>query len=67
MKILHAIVAIAFVFIGAALYTADDPRKRTPAFLALLIANVSLAAISIEGAIDRRAIEDPDEDERNRD
>ncbi len=63
MKILHAIIAMVFIVIGMSLYTrADGNPRQTPALLALLIANVSLAAISLENALDRSPIELPQQD-----
>lgn len=63
MKVLHAIIALVFVVIGMSLYTrADGNLRPTPALLALLIANVSLAAISLENALDRSPVELPQPD-----
>ena len=56
MKVLHAIIALFFIFVGVSLYTTTSD-KTVAAFLALLISNVSLAAISIENALDKAPIE----------
>ena len=56
MKVLHAIIALFFIFVGLALYTTTSDAT-VAAFLALLISNVSLAAISIENALDKAPIE----------
>lgn len=61
MKILHAIIALLFVFVGLSLLTTASD-KTVAAFLALLISNVSLAAISIENALDKAPIELPSGD-----
>ena len=55
MKILHAIIALFFIFVGLALYTTKSAT--TQALIALLISNVSLAAISIEIALDKSPVE----------
>jgi len=55
MKVLHTIIALVFIFIGLSIYTKTS--KTTPALLALLIGNVSLAAISLERALDKSPIE----------
>jgi len=55
MKVLHAIIALVFIFIGLSIYTKTS--EATPALIALLIGNVSLAAISIERALDKSPIE----------
>ncbi len=52
MKQLHTIIAILFAIIAALIYWSTEGEKWTPALVALLIANVSLAAIAIENAID---------------
>jgi hypothetical protein len=60
MKILHGIIAILFIVIGLAIYTnSSGPAALLPTLLALLIANVSLAAVSLENALDRSPIELP--------
>jgi hypothetical protein len=55
MKVLHAIIALLFIFVGLSLYTTTS--ETISALLALLISNVSLAAISIENALDKAPIE----------
>ena len=55
MKVLHAIIALFFIVVGLSLYTTTS--ETISAFLALLIGNVSLAAISIENALDKTPIE----------
>jgi drug/metabolite transporter (DMT)-like permease len=63
MKILHAIIAIVFIVIGLALYTgSSEPGRVQLALLAMLVANVSLVAVSLENALDRSPIELPGED-----
>ena len=60
MKVLHAIIAMVFIVIGLAIYTSSQSGPRLmPALLSLLIANVSLAAMSLENALDRSPIEIP--------
>jgi len=60
VKVLHAIIAIVFIFIGLSIFTQGEGQKRvTSALVALLIANVSLAAISLESALDRTPVELP--------
>ncbi len=54
MKQLHTIVVFVFVILSLLIYWSTEGSKWTPTLLALLIANVSLAAIAIETAIDRR-------------
>ena len=62
MKVLHAIIAMVFIVIGLAIYTSSEKGPRlVPALVSLLIANVSLAAISLEGALDRAPVELPPE------
>ena len=62
MKILHAIIAMVFIVIGLGIYTnTEKGPKLMPALVSLLIANVSLAAISLENALDRSPIEIPPE------
>ena len=56
MKVLHALIAIFFIFVGLSLYTTQSDQT-VAAFVALLISNVSLAAISIENALDKAPIE----------
>ena len=55
MKLLHAIIAIVFVVIGLSIYT--NTRKLEPSLLALLVANVSLAAIGIGNSLDKTPVE----------
>ncbi len=63
MKILHAIIAIVFIVIGLALYTgSSEPERVQLALLAMLVANVSLVAVSLENGLDRTPVELPRED-----
>ena len=55
MKILHGMIAIGFIVLGLSIYSST--KKPVPALVALLIGNVSLAAISIENALDKTPIE----------
>ena len=50
MRALHTLVAIAFSIASLSLYSHS---KLTPALIAALIANVSIAAIGIEIALSR--------------
>ena len=56
MKILHAIIALFFIVVGLSLITTASD-KAVAALVSLLISNVSLAAISIENALDKVPIE----------
>jgi hypothetical protein len=63
MKILHALISIVFVVMALAFYTnSQEPGRVQKALLAALIANVSLAAVSLENVLDRRPVEPPVED-----
>ncbi len=53
MRQFHLIIAIFFALVAFAIFTTSEGEKRTPALLSLLISNVSMAYLGIEGAIER--------------
>ena len=56
----HAIIAMIFIVIGLGIFTnSENGLRLMPALVSLLIANVSLAAISLENALDRSPVELP--------
>ena len=55
MRVLHSLIAILFTFYG--LYLLTSTNARTAGLVSLMISNISLAAISIEHALDRSPVE----------
>ncbi len=53
MRVLHSVIAVVFVFLAGAMYWHSGGTKWTPTLLALVVANVSLTAISLELVIER--------------
>ena len=60
MRVLHALIAIVFTVVGLSYITKSG--KATPGLISLLIANVSLAVLAIENALDRTPVEISDQE-----
>ncbi|MCH2173497.1 hypothetical protein MK489_22200 [Myxococcota bacterium] len=60
MRVLHALIAMVFTVVGLSCLTKYG--KVTPGLLSLLIANVSLAVLAIENALDKSPVEIPNEE-----
>lgn len=60
MRVLHALIAIVFTVVGLSYITKSG--KAMPGLISLLIANVSLAVLAIENALDRTPVENSDQE-----